>query len=138
MNNKLIQCTKCEEASTFTQRYQMVGDCSAPVEIVDGEPAIDYDNGYGGGVHVKLYGRGERCEVPDGAEYLMVVAYGLDSNGNWLPSRVSTAKSYPELKDKLRDIAAAAGGVVVQGSSQFGRLAKELGLPLLTAEWGKL
>ena len=88
--------------------------------------------------HIKLYRRGEGCEMPDGSEYLMVLARQVDTDGNWLSTEVQSFQSICQLREALREIVATRDGIVIRGSSQFWQLAQELGLPVLTAEWGKL
>ena len=88
--------------------------------------------------HVKLYRRGEGCEMPDDAQFLIVVSQGFDANGELLPVHVQTAQTFPQLKEQLREIAANTGSFVIKASGHFERLALELGLRHLTSEWGKL
>lgn len=87
---------------------------------------------------LKLYRRGERCQVPEGSEYIMVVSEGFDEEGNWIPTEAQTFKTMSQMKDTVRQIAAKASGIVVQASPQFAELAKELKLATLTVEWGCL
>jgi hypothetical protein len=75
--------------------------------------------------------------MPNGAEYLMAVSTQLDATGDWIPSRIRTAANYYELQKSLREIVGTDGAIVIHGSGKFMRLAQELGMPMLTAEWGK-
>lgn len=88
--------------------------------------------------HVKLIRRGEGCQVPDDADYLLVVAREVDANGEWVPTDVRALPTLPQLKEALREIIATGDGIVVHGTSRFERLANELGLRPLTSEWGQL
>ena len=84
---------------------------------------------------IRLYKKGESCLIPDGGNYLLVLARDLDANGVWIPTQAQTTRTLPELKTTLGSFM-ADGGLVVQASGHFGKLAQELGLPLLRAEWG--
>jgi len=74
--------------------------------------------------------------MPEGVEFLMVVAHGTDAEGTWFPSYTQTAQNYSEVKQQLLSIIAAADSVVVQASDAFDRLAFELGLRRQKTEWG--
>ncbi len=88
--------------------------------------------------HVRLHRRGEACGIPDDNEFLMVIPHEVDAHGEWLPSTVRAVRTLPQLKEALRETAAATGGIVLQASGQFEPLATELGLMPLTSEWGRL
>jgi len=88
--------------------------------------------------HVKVFRRGEHCEIPDGCDYLMVVSHQWNDNGDWLPSEVRAVQSVRELKEVLRQIVATSDSVVVKASGWFEHIASGLGLHHLTTEWGRL
>ena len=85
---------------------------------------------------LKLYRRGERCQVPEGNEYIMVVSDGFDEEGNWIPTEALAFQTMLQMKDTVRQIVAKSNGVVVQASPQFAEMAQELGLATMTVEWG--
>ena len=85
---------------------------------------------------IKLYRRGEGCEMPKGKNHLMITAYGVDEHGNWFPSHEQSFKTWKELGNELRGITASGGRTVVRASGHFRRLTRKLGLKPLASEWG--
>jgi hypothetical protein len=87
--------------------------------------------------HINIYRRGEGCEIPNGKEYLLILASDLDANGNWIPTKTQSFETLLELRKALHEIMASGEGIIIQASADFGCLADELGLSLLVAEWGE-
>ena len=71
-------------------------------------------------------------------DYLLVIAHEMDCHGNWLPMEIQSFQTLAQLKCGLLGIMTAAERIVIRAPSQFNQLAEDLGLKLLTAEWGRL
>ena len=88
--------------------------------------------------HIKLFKSGKGCQVPANGDYLMVTSHEVDNQGNWVPSKVQSFRTFRQLKTGIRGIAADGESIVIQASDHFRKLASDLGLLHLTSEWGNL
>ncbi|MGC3960485.1 MAG: hypothetical protein QM813_21915 [Verrucomicrobiota bacterium] len=86
---------------------------------------------------IKLFGQGERCEMPEDSNYLAVVSE-MDGCGVWVPSHTFTARSRTELTGLIRQLIVSANGVVIEGSQQFEPLMFAMGLRHIKSEWANL
>lgn len=84
---------------------------------------------------IRLYKRGEGCVIPDGDDYLMVTADGVDADGNWITTAAQSFRSWNELRSALHEMVASGETIVVRASLHFERLARELGLTWMVGEW---
>lgn len=88
--------------------------------------------------HIKLYRQGKGCEMPDGSEYLMVIAHQIDAQGEWVSTDIQLFGTWHELQIAIREMVASGEGIVVRASPYFEGLANDLGLTLVISEWGNL
>lgn len=106
--------------------------------FADGTPPPTEEVAYSPFAFIKIFRRGEHCEIPDECGYLMVISHQMDGNGDWLTADVKAVQSIRELKEALRQMVASSGGVVIKASPWFEHMASSLGLRQLNSEWGRL
>ncbi|HNQ88456.1 MAG TPA: hypothetical protein PKM73_07580 [Verrucomicrobiota bacterium] len=88
--------------------------------------------------YIDVHRDGDRCRLPDGKLFQIVVAEGIDAEGDWIPSRVESFRTDEEFVEGLKKYLGTGDGVVIRAPAGFNGLATRLGLPLLRGEWGLL
>ena len=86
---------------------------------------------------IHVYAKGQ-VEIPNGDQYLLVISYQVDGNGDWIPDHVETVTNNSALRQRLKILLNTGDSFVIRASWGFQKYAEEFGLPLVWGEWGLL
>jgi hypothetical protein len=87
---------------------------------------------------IQVYHAVDGCEIPEGHDYLMVVSYEVDANGNWIPSRIEPVTNSQELRGIIRKLFQSGDKFVIRCSRNLWGIPAKMGIPMLHCEWGVL
>lgn len=84
---------------------------------------------------ISIHIDGDRCEIPKGHTFLMVVSEEVDSQGNWIPSYAKPLKRAEDVYGEIQRMKKSCDGIVIRTSASFNGMAKKMELRLRYAEW---
>lgn len=86
---------------------------------------------------IKIFARGEGCQIPRGFNFLLVAADQFDAHGEWVTTAPLCFKTQDDLWRTLKLVASKGEPFTIKGSPRFRRMAKRLKCDLKTCEWTK-